>query len=123
MNKINMNIWGRQFALEVVYQIFDQNQVSEIQKGALSVFASKDITQEVLEDVKNYVLQRDGMYNGIDYIDNIFKYVMPNSIFIPDSEERIIAIICDYKFDMEHGIAVVFKNEKLYEIGAQDIIL
>ena len=33
------------------------------------------------------------------------------------------AIMCNYKFDMENGIAVVFENEKFSDIGKQDIIL
>ena len=56
-------------------------------------------------------------------IDNIFKYVIPKRIFIPRTDKKIVAILCDYKFDMENGIAVVFENEKFKEIGVQDIIL
>lgn len=31
--------------------------------------------------------------------------------------------MCRYKFDAEHGIAVVFKEGKLEEVGPQDIIM
>ena len=36
---------------------------------------------------------------------------------------RVVAIMCNYKFDMEHGIAIVFKNEMFSKIVSQDIIL
>ena len=56
--------------------------------------------------------------------ENIFKYVMPKSIFVPHTKKhRIAAIMCNYKFDMEHGIAVVFENGKLKKVGTQDIVL
>ena len=57
-------------------------------------------------------------------VDNIFKYVMPKNIYVPRNlKKRVVAIMCNYKFDTEHGIAVVFENEQFKEIGAQDIAL
>ncbi|MCM1539584.1 MAG: hypothetical protein NC254_14450 [bacterium] len=56
-------------------------------------------------------------------VDNIFKYVMPIKRYVlRTGKDRSIAILCDYKFDIEHGIAVVFKNEKFFRIGSQDIV-
>ena len=49
---------------------------------------------------------------------------MPKSLFVRrDEAKRIVAIMCDYRFDMEHGLAVVFENEQFKMIGEQDIIL
>lgn len=49
---------------------------------------------------------------------------MPKSLFVGrDEAKRIVAIMCDYRFDMEHGLAVVFENEQFKMIGEQDIIL
>ena len=48
---------------------------------------------------------------------------MPESLFVPRTEKKTIAIMCNYKFDKEHGIAVVFEEGRLKEIGSQDIIL
>lgn len=49
---------------------------------------------------------------------------MPKYLFIPqDKYTRIVAIMCNYKFDSDNGIAVVFKNEKFDTVGNQDIIL
>jgi hypothetical protein len=31
--------------------------------------------------------------------------------------------MCNYKFDMENGLAIVFENEEAIEVGKQDIIL
>ena len=57
-------------------------------------------------------------------IENIFRYVMPKSIFVPHSKShQIAAILCNYKFDAEHGVAVVFENGHFKKIGTQDIVL
>ena len=40
-----------------------------------------------------------------------------------EKEERVFAILCNYKFDIEHGLAVVYENEKFKTVGAQDITL
>ena len=37
--------------------------------------------------------------------------------------DRSVAIMCDYRFDLEHGIAILFKNEKLEKVGTQDMVL
>lgn len=59
-----------------------------------------------------------------DEIENIFRYVMPKSIFVPHIEKhRVASILCDYKFDMKHGIAVVFENGRFKEVGPEDIAL
>lgn len=55
---------------------------------------------------------------------NIFKYVVPKAIFIKrDHQKHIFALMCHFKLDMEHGLALVFQENKLVKIGAEDIIL
>ena len=49
---------------------------------------------------------------------------MPRYLFLPKVQKRrTVALMCDYRFDPEHGLALVFENEKLKEIGSQDLIL
>lgn len=44
--------------------------------------------------------------------------------FVPHSKKSPkLALMCNYKFDPEHGIAIVFENGKYKEIGEQDIIV
>ena len=78
---------------------------------------------EALGEIKHYIERTSDTDVKAEKIDNIFKYVIPKRIFIPRTDKKIMAILCDYKFDMENGIAVVFENEKFKEIGVQDIIL
>lgn len=122
MNKATISIWDRQFSLPIEYDVFPGESVTQLQKQAVESFIREEnITSN--KDISKYIIQHDGKQTG-NKIDNIFKYVMPKYLYVPfNPENRIIAIICDYRFDEEHGIALVYKNEVLKEIGPQDIVL
>ena len=75
------------------------------------------------KQIPKYIKKYNSRDLGEERIDNIFKYVIPKRIYITQSEEEEFAIMCNYKFDMEHGIAVVYKGGKFKEAGPQDIIL
>ena len=79
------------------------------------------IADDALEEVKKYCLAKDGDVIEGKKIDNIFKYVVPEKIFV--KRDGRVALMCRYKFDMEQGIAVVFEEGKKVEVGSQDIIL
>lgn len=125
MNKSKITIWDRAFELPVVYECYAGETVLASQREALVLLEDNvaEVT-ESLDAVKKYVRKTGAGQLADDAIENIFKYVMPKSIFVRHSKKRrIAAIMCNYKFDMEHGIAVVFENGKFKEIGAQDIVL
>ena len=74
--------------------------------------------------IKVDILKYDSTEIGSDHVDNVFKYVMPKNVLITrNDKDRQFAVMCNYKFDMEHGLAVVFENEEFKTVGAQDIIL
>lgn len=125
MSKCKITIWDRSFDLSVVYECYSGEEVLESQKEAFAML--EDNEKEVADSltaVKKYVQKTGASQLTDDSIENIFKYVMPKSIFVPHTKKhRIAAIMCNYKFDMEHGIAVVFENGKFKKVGAQDIVL
>ena len=119
---LNMKIWNRNFDLKVIYDCYAGEQVLEEQKDALNKFsANKKAIESSKTFVEKYCLSQNKEEIGADDIDNIFKYVMPESIFV--KRDCRVAILCRYKLDAEHGIAIVFKDGELSEIGNQDIIL
>lgn len=123
MNKAKANIWGREFELNVSFDNFPDEEVTENQRHTVETIPSIDYSDS-LPELKQYIMK----YNGSDIeesvIDNIFKYVMPKSFVITrDNDNRVFAVFCNYKFDMEHGLAVIYENEKFKKVGAQDIIL
>lgn len=123
MSKVKVTLWDRDFDIPVSYSCYQGEQVTAQQKDTLASFCEAEAPADrALPELKKYVIKTsEGQCK--DEIENIFKYVIPKSLYIPRSDKHIIAIICNYKFDMENGIAVVFENGKLMKIGTQDIIL
>ncbi len=115
-------IWRRDFNLKVVYDCYIGEEIIEEQKEALKEFvANRNLIESSKDTVEQYCLKKNKREIGSDKITNIFKYVIPESIFV--KRDCRVAIMCRYKFDAEHGIAVVYKQGKLKEVGSQDIIL
>lgn len=122
MSKQLLNIWNRDFEIDITYEIFSDKPVTEKQKTIASGLSAIDFS-ESLEGVISYIKKYNARDLGEERIENIFRYVIPKRIYITQSEEEEFAIMCNYKFDMEHGIAVVYKGGKYKEAGPQDIIL
>ena len=124
MNK-TMTIWERQYDLPVVFDCFDNEEVLPIQKQALEAFLKAENTiQESKKQLEKYILNDEYAEIEGNSIDNIFKYVIPTDLYIPRTlETRTVALLCDYRFDEEHGIAIVFENEQFKEIVEQNIVL
>lgn len=125
MNRIKMMLWGREFNFDIKYDCFRDEQILSSQELAVKNFSK--MSEEIdasLRKVKEYCLANNREEIGADEIENIFKYVAPKYIFVPrDEKKQIVAIMCNYKFDPESGIAVVFENSRFKDIGKQEIIL
>lgn len=117
-------IWEREFDLNATYECYPGETVLDYQKEALaSLCAMSSVIEESKKNVERYIMNENPTEVGKS-IDNIFKYVMPVGIFIPRNiESRKVAIMCNYKFDPEHGLAIVFENEMFKTVGTQDIVL
>ena len=116
-----MNLWGRNFSLPVYYECDSDQGVLDIQKEAKgALLASWDTVEDSKEAIEEYCLERDGdQIEGP--ITNIFRYVIPTSIVVLRSDDaRKAALMCNYRFDPEHGLAAVFENEKLTAVVPQD---
>mgnify|MGYP004444514825 FL=1 len=81
MRKTKMKIWGREFKLEVIYDVYKGESVLPEQRQALEKFVESDeAVKASLDAVKKHCLKDDNMQD-VNTIDNIFKYVIPTSIF------------------------------------------
>lgn len=118
-----MIIWGREFDVNIIYDVFSGEEILSEQKVALEEFLSK--STELLSDsteIEKYCIKHNKKEIG-ESISNIFKYVIPTSLLIErDIKKRKVALLCNYRFDEEHGLALVFEDEKLSYIGTQDDI-
>ena len=124
MSKVKTTIWGREFELPVIVKPFIGKDVTEIQEDAVDQLERNMVIFDSAEsEIEKYILKNGLKENGISEVDNIFKYVMPKSISVPKAKKRVVALMCNYKFDMEHGIAVIFEDEKFKKVGPQDLVL
>lgn len=124
IEKINIPIWDRDFELPVNYNCYEGETVTKEQIKLLDLFikhpewvsASKAVVenycrQQVLDDDEN---QKK---------DNIFSYVKPVSVFIKHVKKPRIALMCKYRYDEEHGLAIEFDKTGKITVGSEDIIL
>ena len=126
MNKEKISIWGREFEIEIVYDCYEGELVLPAQEEALKrILENIEVINNAKAELEAYCLKENSPEIGSERIDNIFRYVIPKALFIqrPVDDKRIVGLMCEYKFDEENGIAIVFKNEVLNEIGSQNIIL
>lgn len=118
-----INVWGRVFKLHVIYDVYEDEEILDIQKEALEIFIKKaDIILRSSEAIKQYCIENDGdLIEG--YIEDIFQYVIPEGLFINRNlNKREVSLLCWYKFDEENGIAITFVNEQLDQICSQDML-
>lgn len=125
MTSLTRKIWGREFELPVRFEDLDQQGITDGQWNAYGkMISSWTALDGSLSQLKEYCLKSDGSMIENGNISNIFRYVIPKYLFVPEEDAvRTVALMCDYRFDPEHGIAIVFQNEKLAEIGMQDVVL
>ena len=114
-----LNIWGREFKLDVNYEMVDEEKITTKQKETRESFCNN--SKELLDNpnfIIEYCYKNAG--NQIDgKIENIFKYVIPQELFIGEGR---VCLMCNYRFDLEHGLAIVFENNKLVKVCPQDEI-
>ena len=124
MNNVKRIIWGRTLQLKVSYDCFEDEEILASQEEALnSLLANWNTVDKSLDILKEQcVKDSGGTLSRLD-VDNVFKYVIPRSLFVVRKPKGVVALMCDYKLDLEHGLAVVFKNNKLWKIGQQDIVM
>ena len=125
MTTSKLKIWGRDLELKIHCRCYEDQEPSPAQQQTLAWFCgAQDVIDSALDPVKKYILNDEQADASDDPINNIFYYVMPTTIFVPrDQEKGGIALLCNYRFDPEHGLAVVFEEQKYKTTGPQDIIL
>ena len=125
--QVNIDIWGRSFGINIVYDKYEGEDILDIQIKACDLFLknSTKLLDGVKEKVIKYCIKESNGEISENNIDNIFRFVKPRSLYIRrnNSNVRHVALLCDYMFNPDDGIAIVFKNEKFSAIGTSDIIL
>jgi hypothetical protein len=122
MSNKEIIIWGRQFELPIDFDIFPGETITDEMRKATDALAGSHNFDEDLDAVKEYCRKSNAAATE-GKLDNIFRFVMPQSIYVCNDKKHTVGLMCNYKFDPEHGIVLMYENNKLVEIGPQDIIL
>ena len=121
MTKIEKSLWGRKLQLKVSFDCLEGEEITSSQEQALdSLFDHWSGAEASLDAVKEYCEKNSNGQVQAKDIDNVFKYVVPRSIFVMREPEGCVALMCDFRFELEHGMAIVLRNGKLDKITDQD---
>lgn len=123
-----LNIWGRVFDISVLYEEYEGESKVPAQDLALNnLLANWDVVDSSLEEVKRFCVEwypkELEAISGGRTIDNIFRYVIPESLFVLRREDvRAVELLCRSRLDPEHGLAAYFENETLAGVGTESTI-
>lgn len=119
MSKVNMTIWGRPFNIEILFECYGEENVTRFQEKSLGTFLKNNDINKSLDKVKGYCLEDENL-RDVSSISNIFIYVIPQALYVKrDPAKSIIFLLCDFKYDNEHGIAIVFEKGKYKTVISQ----
>lgn len=123
--KMKKKIWDREFILSIEYDCYKDEETTEKQKEIVEEFIAHDDwienSKKKVIDYCKEALKEDGK---LVKKDSIFSYVKPEYVFVKrDDKIPRIALMCKYRYDVEHGLAIVFSFDGKVTVGSQDIIL
>lgn len=125
IESLKISIWGRESSLPIEYDCYEGETVTIEQINAVNHFSDHtewiEYAKSRVESFCNDQVMEDED-NGKK--NNIFSYIKPECIFVKrDKAHPRIALMCKYRYDPEHGLAVVFSYKGEITVGIQDIIL
>ena len=125
IESLDIIIWGRKFILPVEYDCYEGEEVTKEQLQAFRKFKSHtewiEHSKIIVEDYCREQIMSD---EENAQKDNIFSYIKPECLFVKrDKKNPRIAMMCKYRYDLEHGLAVVFTFDGEVAVGMQDMIL
>ena len=124
-NEVNITIWGRDFELPVRFDCFENETITAKQKQALeTLLLSSYLIENSKQKVENYCKEQVDSDDANTQKSNIFSYIKPLYIYVTRDEPHAkVSIMCNYRYDLEHGLAVTFLQDRSIIVSDQDSIL
>lgn len=128
--------FGKSINVDLVVSGEEDGEIDFLQCESYEKFrlAWNDIKDVILERVLSYYIRlrnelgyddnNDENYPAISNIDDIKNRITLDSIVVPLSgiyEGRSVALAFHCEWDTENGLGIILVNEKIYDIGYQDI--
>ena len=124
INELDISIWERAFLLPIEYDCYDDEIVTDAQKSAVKMMTMHPewiVSAKV--HVESFCREKVIADSENNKKDNIFSYIKPEYLFVKREDHPRVAIMCKYRYDIEHGLAVVFATDGSVTVGLQDFIL
>lgn len=126
-NDREYKIWGRDCMVKLIFDCYEGEEIDSIQEEAIADFEKNilEYTQNGLDALKKYLVQNYKKEIGDESVPNIFKYVVPKTVYVSKdpSKKKVIGLLCHFKFDDEDGIAIKYVDGKVRDIGGEQIVL
>lgn len=124
IDTVKVSLWGSEVELEVYFEQLDYDEPTDVQTDAFSrVGAMWQHTDDAIPSIVEYA-KNEAMEIGTHFEEKTWRsLVHPATLFIAESDNRTVAILCEFDLDPEHGLAVVFEGEQFAAVGSQDIVL
>jgi len=116
-----MSIWKRDFTLPVEYDCYEGETVTKEQSGALETFISHpEWVTKAKKMVEKYCKEDVFLDDANQKKDNIFSYIKPNYYFVTRDKSPLVVLLCKYRYDPEHGLAIIFSSDGSITVGMPD---
>lgn len=121
-----VEVWGRKFEIDVIFDCYQGETVDEIQLQAFQEFM--DSWEERMKDAydafEDYCVREYREEIGGTKFDNIFRFLIPRLLFIQKSPDgsKTVGFECYFKPDLENNLAARFVNGQIAEVGPEQII-
>lgn len=125
INSLECTIWGREFFLPIDFDCFDDEEPYNAQKNSLEKFLANiqwiSESKQLLENFcRDKVLEDDTNEKK----DDIFSYIKPDYVFVKREKKNArVALMCKYRYDQEHGLALIFTYKGEVSVARQDDVL
>lgn len=123
INNVSITIFERHFDLLVEYDHYaDPSLMKKLEASLLRFLSHDEWIVNAKSQLENYC-QEDVLQDKENQKkDNVFSYIKPECIYVKRDSIRV-AIMCHYRYDPEHGLAIVFDSDGNVTVGIQDIII
>lgn len=125
MNNIKADIWGRSFQLEISFDQYKGESVTQAQKESLTAFC--DNISALADSAKSAIIEycANNCDEDLRSESNPFRFLLPTCIYVMRTEdkEHKAALLFKFKYDSENMVAAVFQNEKFLKVTTDSAIL
>lgn len=117
-----MVLWDNPLLMDVEVAFSPYIEPVPLEKEAYDRFMgqAKELIETAKRPIQEFCLKQDQeRLEGID-IGDMYQYVRPDSIYIDcphqGETDRVVALVCEYRFSMESDVVAVFRNEQLEKV-------